>query len=86
MKINFPELKKINHGNLRLYKNLSDNSLALFEKLILILFISHVFMSLLILIVYYREKTFRRMQQMEGYSIYKIIPQRVIETISNYYN
>lgn len=86
MKINFPELKKINHDNLRLYKNLSDNSLALFEKLILVLFIAHVFISILILIVYYREKTFRRMQQMEGYSIYKIIPQRVIETISNYYN
>ncbi len=28
---------------------------------------------------------FRRMQQIEGYSIYKIIPPKVIDILSNYY-
>lgn len=86
MQANFPEMKRINHENLFLYQEMSDDSMKLMRKLIIVLALSHVVITLIIFCIYYREKVFRRNQTIEGYSIYKLIPQKVIEFISNYYN
>jgi hypothetical protein len=68
-----------------LYKKLSDESLSLTESLFWVLSLMHVILSVAVFCIFYREKMFRRMQQIEGYSIYKIIPPKVIDILSNYY-
>jgi hypothetical protein len=71
-------MKRINHYNLALYQQMSDDSISLLRKLVVILAISHVILSLILFLLYYREKIFRRNQVMEGYAIYKVIPQKVV--------
>jgi len=71
-------MKRINHYNLALYQQMSDDSISLLRKLVVILAISHVLLSLILFLLYYREKIFRRNQVMEGYAIYKVIPQKVV--------
>jgi len=78
MNDNFPELKRINHENLYLYKDMSDRSLNLINLLIYVLGVGHALLSAMIFCLFKREKVFRRKQQVEGYSIYKLIPRKVI--------
>lgn len=85
MRVNFPEMKRINHNNLYLYQKMSDDSISLLRQLVLILMASHFLFSLILLLLYYREKIFRRNQLMEGYAIYKVIPQKVVEYVAGYY-
>lgn len=63
MQYNFPELKRINHENLSLYKELSDQSLSLINNLIIYLTIGHILITSFILLIFYREKLFRKRQQ-----------------------
>lgn len=54
MRVNFPELKRINHYNLFLYQQMSDESIDLLNKLVSIMTFSHVSLSLIIFFMYYR--------------------------------
>jgi hypothetical protein len=78
MNMNFPELKRINHENLYLYKDMSDATMSLVMLLTYTFGIAHVFLSIVIFCLFYYEKVFRRKQQVEGYSIYKLIPRKII--------
>ena len=78
-------MKRINHENLYLYQRYSDESIALLRLLVIILLTSHVIFSVILFLIYYRETIFRKNQTIEGYAIYKVIPQKVVEFIANYY-
>ena len=54
MMLNFPSLKKINHENLFLYKQMSDHSLDLIDNFIYILGAGHIFLSFLWFFIFYR--------------------------------
>jgi vacuolar-type H+-ATPase subunit I/STV1 len=56
------------------------------SNLMIISGVIHVSLSFLLFYIFYREKHFRRKQQIEGYSIYKIIPKKIIDILFNYYN
>ncbi len=85
MRMNFPELKRINHYNLYLYQQMSDDSISLLNQIVSIMIVCHVALTLIIFFMYYREKIFRRFQLIEAYTIYKIVPQKVVEFFTTYY-
>ncbi len=64
---------------------MSDNSIALLNQLVLIMIVCHIALTLIIFFMYYREKIFRRFQLIEAYTIYKMIPQQVVEFVTIYY-
>jgi hypothetical protein len=64
---------------------MSDRSLDFIDNLIYLIGLAHVVLSIVIFVIFYYEKVFRRKQQVEGYSIYKLIPRKIIEILSNYY-